>query len=77
MKKYFGTDGIRGIPNDTLSQDLTKATVPGSTLPRRISLAYTVTVPSVIHVKMSESIQSSEVVDGQSLSICQSVNSSW
>ncbi len=22
MKKYFGTDGIRGIPNDTLSQDL-------------------------------------------------------
>ena len=22
MKKYFGTDGIRGIPNDTLSKDL-------------------------------------------------------
>ena len=22
MKKYFGTDGIRGIPNDSLSQDL-------------------------------------------------------
>jgi phosphoglucosamine mutase len=22
LKKYFGTDGIRGIPNDTLSQDL-------------------------------------------------------
>ena len=54
---------------NTLSQDLTKATIPGSTLPRRISLAYTVTVPSVINVKMSESIESREVVDGQSLSI--------
>ena len=52
-----------------LSQDLTKSTIPGSTQSRRISLAYTITVPSVLNIKHSESIQSSEVVDGQSLSI--------
>ena len=55
--------------SNTLSPKLSEATIPASKRPRRITLSYTSTVPSVISIKLQETFETREVVDSQSLSI--------
>ena len=54
---------------NSLNPELTEVTIPGSKRPRRITLSYTTTVPSVISVKLRESLETRQVVDSQSISI--------
>ena len=55
--------------SNTLSPELKKATVLGGKRPRRITLSYTSTVPSVISIKLRETFETQEIVNSQSLSI--------
>ena len=74
-QKYKTPDSLidSALDNDNvrhrLSQDISAATIPSEDSKKRVKLGFTTTVPSVLSIKIRESLESRETVDSQSLSI--------
>jgi hypothetical protein len=61
------------IDNDNnrqkISDNISEAVIPPKNIRNKINLSFTTTVPSVIGIKVQQSLESKETVDAQSLSI--------